>query len=73
MIKLNTKPSPLKIIQVYVPTSQSFDEDKKIFYNDLQSVKYSIMKSSTEICIVMGDLNAKIGEGEGSRKTWNRW
>ncbi|RUS86947.1 hypothetical protein EGW08_005272 [Elysia chlorotica] len=62
MIKLNTKPVPLNIIQVYAPTSQSSDEDIEHFYNDLQSVKDSI--SSKEICIVMGDLNAKVGEGE---------
>ena len=62
MIKLNTKPAPLNIIQVYAPTSQSSEEDIENFYNDLQSVKDSI--SSKEICIVMGDLNAKVGEGE---------
>ena len=64
MIKLNTKPAPLNIIQVYAPTSQSSEEDIENFYNDLQSVKDSI--PSKEICIIMGDLNAKVGEGVDS-------
>ena len=62
MIKLNTKPAPINIIQVYAPTSKSSEEDIEDFYNKLQSIKDSI--PTREICIVMGDLNAKVGEGE---------
>ena len=62
MIKLNTKPAPINIIQVYAPTSKSSEEDIENFYNELQSIKDSI--PTREICIVMGDLNAKVGEGE---------
>ena len=61
-IKLNTKPAPLNIIQVYAPTSDCEEEEIESFYNDLQNVKNRI--PSRELCIVMGDFNAKVGEGE---------
>ena len=62
MIKLNTKPVTLNIIQAYAPTSASTEEEIENFYNDLQAAKDMI--PSREICIVMGDFNAKVGEGE---------
>ena len=62
MIKLNTKPVTLNIIQAYAPTSASTEDDIEQFYNDLQAAKD--MVPSRETCIVMGDFNAKVGEGE---------
>jgi len=62
--KLNTKPVTLNIVQVYAPTSTSTDEGIDNFYNDLQSVIDKIPKR--EICIIMGDFNAKVGEGAES-------
>ena len=62
MIKLNTKPVPLNIIQVYAPTSDCDDEEIETFYNDLRSTKDKI--PSRERCIIMGDLNAKVGGTE---------
>ena len=62
MIKLNTKPAAVNIIQVHAPTSDSTDEAIETFYNDLQTVKDKIPKR--EICMIMGDLNAKVGEQE---------
>ena len=61
-IKLNTKSAPLNIIQVYAPTSDSEEEEAEKFYTDLQNVKNKI--PGREICVIMGDFNAKIGEGE---------
>ena len=61
-VKLKTKPVNLNIIQVYAPQSGRPDEEVESFYNDLQSARDKIPKR--EICIVMGDLNAKVGEGE---------
>ena len=63
-IKLNTKPVPLNIIQVYAPTSDCEEEEIEAFYTDLQSVKNRI--PDREISIVMGDFNAKVGEIEDS-------
>ena len=60
-IKLNTKTAPLNIIQVYAPTSESEGEEKEEeveqFYSD---VKNKI--PNREMYIIMGDVNAKIGE-----------
>ena len=61
-IKLNTKTAPLNIIQVYAPTSESEEEEVEQFYTDLQNIKNKI--PSREMCIIMGDFNAKIGQGE---------
>lgn len=60
--QLNTKPVPLNIAQVYAPTSTSTEEEIESFYNILQNYKDSI--KDREISIIMGDFNAKIGEGE---------
>ena len=60
--KLNTKPAPINLIQVYAPTAECEDEVIENFYNDLQTVTDKIPRR--EVCIIMGDLNAKVGEGE---------
>jgi len=62
MVRLNTQPAPLNSNQVYAPTSRSTEEEIESFYNDLQTVKDKIPKR--EVCIIMGDLNAKVGKGE---------
>ena len=59
-IKLNTKPVPMTIVQVYAPTSASTPEDIEEFYNSLQNIVDKIPKR--EICMVTGDLNAKVGK-----------
>ena len=61
-IKLNTKHVPMNVIHVYAPTSASSPEDIEIFYNDLQNIIDRIPKR--EICMMTGDLNAKVGEGK---------
>ena len=61
-LKLNTKPTIVNIIQVYAPTTASSDEDIETFYNDLQNLKDQI--PNREVCIIMGDFNPKVGEGE---------
>ena len=38
-IKMNTKPVPLNIFQVYAPTAESKEEDIDKFYEDLQNAK----------------------------------
>ncbi|GFS26835.1 endonuclease-reverse transcriptase [Elysia marginata] len=60
-VKLNTKPVALNIIQVYAPTSVSTQEEAEQFYSDLQAIKDKMPKR--EVCIIMGDFNAKVGEG----------
>ena len=57
-VKLNTKPAPTNIIQVYAPTTEEIEK----FYNDLQTVTDKVPRR--EVCIIMGDFNAKVGEGK---------
>jgi len=47
---------------VYAPTSTHDEKTKDEFYDQLQATINKVNKG--DICIVMGDLNAKIGRGE---------
>ena len=60
-MKLCTKPAPRSIIQVYAPTRSHDDEVVDSFYEKLQSALEQVKRR--EICILMGDFNAKVGEG----------
>ena len=63
MIKLDTKPTKTTIIQVYAPTSKKeADDETDKFYEDLQAL-LSTLKDRDPI-IIMGDFNAKVGEGQ---------
>lgn len=62
LLKLRTKPVCTNIIQIYAPTAEYSDEVLEEFYNELQTAKDSL--PAREVCIIMGDFNAKIGEGE---------
>ena len=59
LIKLKSKPFNIAIIQVYAPTSNSTDEEIDKFYEDLDKTKKQC--KSQEVVILMGDLNAKVG------------
>ena len=49
----------LNIIQCYAPTNDKEDETKNQFYNQLQTIVEKF--PAKDISILMGDLNAKIG------------
>ena len=63
--KLKGTPVNINIIEAYAPTSSSSSSSSEVdlhtFYEDLDKAM-SICKNS-EIKIVLGDFNAKIGEG----------
>ena len=61
VIKLKGTPVNINIIQAYAPTSTSSEHDLETFYHHLDKAT-SICKTA-EMKIVMGDFNAKIGEG----------
>ena len=61
MIKISAQPFNMNIIQLYAPTSTHEDEGIDEFYDKVQHALQNV--KSNEITIVMGDLNAKIGEG----------
>ena len=62
---LKAKPKPITIIQIYAPTSSSDENIIEQFYDQLQTTVDKVSKG--DISIIMGDLNAKIGEGEDTR------
>lgn len=61
LVKIAGKPIDLNIIQVYAPTGDHPDDEVEEFYDIMgQALRHC---KPNEIIIVMGDLNAKIGEG----------
>ena len=60
-VHFNTKPVKTTIIQIYAPSTNHSDDEIEDFYNQLQSVKDSIHNKNQ--VIIMGDFNAKVGEG----------
>ena len=65
LVKLKGKHFDINLIQVYAPTAQCQDEEIEKFYEDLESAKKQC--KSQEIIIIMGDLNAKVGEGRAGK------
>ena len=61
VVKLQGKPFNLTVIQVYAPTADKTEEELEEFYEDLEKAYRHV--NSTDILIVMGDMNAKIGKG----------
>ena len=60
-LQFNSRPYNVNIIQVYAPTSDHSDEVVEAFYEQLQTALNLTKKS--EVTIIMGDFNAKIGSG----------
>ena len=61
VVKLKGTPADINIIEAYAPTSTSTEDSLEDFYHDLDKA-ISVCKSS-EMKVVMGDFNARIGEG----------
>ena len=60
LVRIHGKPFNLSIIQVYAPTSASSEEEIEDFDSDLEDAYKKC--GNQDIVIVMGDLNAKIGD-----------
>ena len=58
--RFNSRFAKLTIIQVYAPTNDAEDESKEEFYEQLQREVKATPRY--DVLIVMGDLNAKIGQ-----------
>ena len=55
----NSKFVKITIVQCYAPTNDATEEEKDEFYEQLQAAKDKIPKHN--LCIIMGDFNAKVG------------
>ena len=62
VVRLAMRPVNVTVIQVYAPTSTHFEEELDTFYEQLQTVKDGVRRR--DICVVMGDCNAKAGDIE---------
>lgn len=62
MTQLTTDKINMNIIQVYAPTCEHDEEEVEKFYEELEEVLNMI--KNNEVIIIMGDMNAKIGEGQ---------
>ncbi|GFO39298.1 craniofacial development protein 2-like protein [Plakobranchus ocellatus] len=61
LLKIAGKPLDINIIQVYAPTSACSDDDIEKFYEELEEAKTQCSQQNP--LIIMGDFNAKVGEG----------
>ena len=63
--RLNAKPKPHTVIQVYATTSAHDECTKDQFYDQLQATVDKVNKG--DISIVMGDLKVKDGQGDDTK------
>ena len=59
MLKLEGKPFNVVIIQVYAPTADHNNEEVEEFYQQVSECLEEV--KSTDVLVVMGDFNAKVG------------
>ncbi|XP_039291048.1 craniofacial development protein 2-like [Nilaparvata lugens] len=64
LVQLKAKPVNINIIQVYAPTTDGTDEEVKEFSNSINQIIEKLKRH--DLTIVMGDFNAKLGEGRTS-------
>ncbi|KAJ4430487.1 hypothetical protein ANN_22703 [Periplaneta americana] len=62
--RFTTKLRKLTLIQCYAPMEVSAVEDKDVFYEQLSATMMNVKKS--DIAIIMGDLNAKVGSSNSN-------
>ena len=65
LVKLSGNPMNINVIQVYAPTSAATDEEIERFYEQVESAKKQC--KAHEVTIIMGDLNAKVGNATFGR------
>ena len=57
-----SKPFNITVIQVYVPTSNSEEDEVEQFYEDLQDLL--VLTHPKDVLFIIGDWNAKVGSQE---------
>uniref|UniRef100_A0A8D8WNS4 Craniofacial development protein 2 n=2 Tax=Cacopsylla melanoneura TaxID=428564 RepID=A0A8D8WNS4_9HEMI len=61
LLQLNAQGRHINIIQAYAPTMDKDDEEVEEFYRDIAAAMR--LTKSIDVTIVLGDFNAKVGEG----------
>uniref|UniRef100_A0A8D8SJ40 Craniofacial development protein 2 n=2 Tax=Cacopsylla melanoneura TaxID=428564 RepID=A0A8D8SJ40_9HEMI len=61
VLQLNACKRNLNLIQVYAPTADKEEEELENFYKDIDTAMR--VTKGADVTIVLGDLNAKVGEG----------
>ena len=65
LVKIEAEPVDIVLIQVYMPTSASEEEEVDKVYEQIEELM--VNESSKNNLIIMGDWNAVIGEGKDGR------
>src|SRR5437867_10692556 len=65
MVKVNTTPVDMVLIQVYMPTTTHEDDEVEEMYEQIERI-INKQKGNTNV-IVMGDFNASVGEGSDEK------
>ena len=58
-IHLRGKVKDVTVIQTYAPTSNATEEDRELFYSQLQT---HVNKHRKDVVVIVGDFNAKVGK-----------
>ncbi|XP_029174698.1 uncharacterized protein LOC114943274 [Nylanderia fulva] len=62
LLQLHGKPFDINLIQIYAPTSEKrYDNDVEVLYDTIRDTLQGLQ--SDNVNLVMGDFNAKIGQG----------
>ena len=67
--KIDTKPTPTTIVQVYMPTSSADDEEIDEMYDRIKEI-FQIVKGDENL-IVIEDWNSVVGKGREGNVIWN--
>ena len=64
MVKIDTKPVVTTVVQVYMPTNTHTDQEVEEVYEEIEELLKHV--KGEENLIIMGDWNARVGEGKDS-------